>query len=76
MKKEQFFTDLAEMLEVDDPITADTDLSELDEFDSLFIMGMVAYIDKNFSKKITGNQFANVKTAANLIKLIGEEHFV
>ncbi|MBQ9788405.1 MAG: acyl carrier protein [Lentisphaeria bacterium] len=76
MQKKQFIADLTEMLEVDDPISTDTDLRALPEFDSLFIMGLVVYVDRHFSKKITGPQFSDIKTVADLIKLIGEEYFV
>lgn len=76
MKKEQFIADLAEMMEVDDELTLDTDLSAMEEFDSLIVMGLVVYIDKNFSKKLTGAQFADIKTVADLVQLIGEDCFV
>jgi len=74
IKKEKFLDSLKEALEVEDDetFTMDTNLKDLEEFDSLSVLVIVAMIDK---KQISSSDFEKVTTVNSIISLIGEEYF-
>lgn len=70
MKKNDFLKKVNEILEID--------IKSLDEeikIDSIGVMSLIAFIDENFDKTIKMDQFDNVKSLNDLIKVIGEENF-
>ena len=75
MTTEQFIKDLGDLLETDVELSLTTNLKELEEYDSLAIMGLVAYADKNFGKKIVGEKFRQVTDVQSLIDIMGAENF-
>ncbi|MBA7497334.1 hypothetical protein ES704_00062 [subsurface metagenome] len=81
MKKintEDFIKELKEALEIEDEgqqITLETNLKDLEEYDSLSVLSIIAMIDKNFGKQIPSSDFSKVTTASSLIHLIGKEKF-
>lgn len=77
MKKDYFFTEFHEFLEVDsvEGFNSETNLKDLEEYDSLMIMSIIAFIDDNFSRKLTTKQLNELKTINDLIVLIGKENF-
>lgn len=77
MKKEEFLDGLKEALEVEDDetLTADTNLKDLEEYDSLSVLVIVAMVDKKLKKQISSSDFEEVTTVNSLIGLIGEEYF-
>jgi acyl carrier protein len=75
MTKTEFFKDLENKLELSDPISSDTNLKELEEFDSMAVMSLVAYIHKTFGKQFNARQLNNITSVQSLIELIGPEVF-
>ena len=78
MKTEDFIKELKDALEIEDEdqeITLETNLKELEEYDSLSVLSIIAMIDKNFSKQVLSLDLAKVITVGNLIELIGKEYF-
>ena len=77
MKKNDFYQQLAELLELEDHVvlTAETDLTKLDEFDSLAIMSIVSFADKNFSRQISGESLEKITTVDSLMEAIGRDCF-
>ncbi|MBQ7208998.1 MAG: acyl carrier protein [Lentisphaeria bacterium] len=75
MTKEKFIEDLSDLLETDVELTLTTNLKEVEEYDSLAIMGLVAYADRNFGKKIPGEKFGEVTDVQSLIDILGAENF-
>jgi len=78
MKKEEFINELKEALEIeneDQEITLETNLKDLEEYDSLSVLSIIAMIDKNFGKQIPSADFTKVTTVSSLMDLIGIEHF-
>ena len=78
MKIKDFISELKENLEVEDEdqeITLETNLKDLEEYDSLSVLSIIAMIDKNFSKQISSIDFIKITTVKSLIELIGKEHF-
>jgi len=79
MKTEDFINELKDALEIEDEdqeITLETNLKELEGYDSLSVLSIIAMIDKNFGKQITSSDFVKVTTTVNSLKdLIGKKHF-
>ena len=78
MKTEDFINELKEALEIEDEdqeITLETNLKELEEYDSLSVLSIIAMIDKNFDKQIPSADFIKNTTVSSLMDLIGKEHF-
>jgi len=59
----------------DQEITLETNLKDLEEYDSLSVLSIIAMIDKNFGKQISSSDFSKITTVSSLMELIGKEHF-
>ena len=78
MKVENFINELKEALEIEDEdqkITLEANLKELEEYDSLSVLSIIAMIDKNFGKQIPSADFIKITTIKSLMHLIGKEYF-
>lgn len=78
IKSDDFINELKDALEIEDEdqeITLETNLKELEEYDSLSILSIIAMIDKNFSKQIPSSDFLKITTVSSLMELIGKEYF-
>lgn len=76
MKKESFIEALQEIMELEDSdINEDTVLTDLIEFNSLAIMGIIALIDENFDLLIKAEKFEEVTTVKDLMNLVGGDKF-
>ncbi len=78
MKAEDFINELKEALEIEDEdqeITLETNLKELEEYDSLSVLSIIAMVDKNFDKQIPSSDFIKITTIKSLMDLIGKEYF-
>ncbi len=51
MTIKKFLEDFQDLLQRDDPITMDTPLRDMEEWDSLAVMSCIAYLDKKFGVK-------------------------
>ena len=76
MKTPEFIEKLKEALELEKVnLTITTNLKEIDGYDSMSIMTIIAFADEHFSKKLTAQQLASITTLKSLKELIGSEHF-
>ena len=78
MKTKDFINELKEALEMEDEdqeITLETNLKDLEEYDSLSVLSIIAMIDKNFGKQIPSSDFIKITTIKSLSDLIGKEYF-
>ena len=76
MKTEDFINELKEALEIEDQeITLETNLKDLEEYDSLSVLSIIAMVDKNFAKQIPSSDFIKITTIKSLMDLIGKEYF-
>lgn len=78
METKDFINELKDALEVEDEdleIALETNLKELEEYDSLSVLSIIAMIDKNFGKQISSIDFIKITTIKSLIDLIGKEYF-
>ena len=69
MNKEQFLTELQDVLQRDDPVLENDVLADYDEWDSLSKMATMAFFDKNFGVKISLKEIGALKTVKDLLKL-------
>jgi acyl carrier protein len=76
MKKEEFPKLLKEALEFQDvELQISTNLKNIEAYDSMAVMGVIAFVDEHFSKRLTAKQLVTITTVANLMELIGMENF-
>ena len=71
MEKIEFLEKMKDVLQMEDELTMDTVLEDLDEWDSLAMMATTAFLDKNFNLKLTFNDFKNFKTIEDIAKKAG-----
>jgi acyl carrier protein len=76
IKKDIFFEELLECMEIEPvDIDEDTVFRELEDYDSMAVMSIVAYADEKFGKTLAAEQLQDMKTVRDLMELIGMEHF-
>ena len=71
MTQDEFIVEMQDVLQTEETLTADTVLSDLEEWDSLAIMATMAFIDKNFGVKVGLRDFKEITTMANLMAKVG-----
>jgi acyl carrier protein len=78
MKKNDFFNSFIDFLEITSisSVNQDTKLKELDEYDSFFVLTIVAFVDQNFSTNLNSKQLNEIETLGELMSLIGNEKFI
>lgn len=75
MTIKEFTNQLAELIEIEDELTLESNLKEYDEYDSMAIMSLVAFIHRNFGKQFNARQLNQVETVSSLVELIGQDSF-
>lgn len=77
MKKTDFLNELHEMLEITsiDSLTEETVLKELEEYNSLFILTIIALVDEKFGVQLTAEQLGSITSIRSLMELIGLDKF-
>lgn len=73
MTKEEKIALLEDMLELESgALTAGTELSSIDEYDSMAKLSLIVLMDDEFSKKLTGEQISAFKTVQDVLDFMGE----
>jgi acyl carrier protein len=75
MTKQEFADRLAELLETEEKLTPETNLKDVEEYDSLTVLSIIAFVDRTFKKTLSADQLASTTTINSLIAHIGQEHF-
>ncbi len=76
MKIDEFLEKLTEVLELEDVVLKEeTNLKDIEEYDSLSVLSIIAMIDERFGKQIPGNNFQTITTVKSLMNLIGKDSF-
>jgi acyl carrier protein len=72
MEKNQFLQSFAEQFDETDPsaITMDTRFKEIDEWSSMVALMIIAMVDENYNKKITGADLREANTIEQLFERI------
>ncbi|MBE7648464.1 acyl carrier protein [Tenacibaculum finnmarkense] len=76
MNKQEFITELAEELEVEVAVTLETELKDLDEWDSMGAMILIGYVSDNFNVTLNADDIEALTSFESLVDRIGEDKFV
>jgi acyl carrier protein len=76
MKKEEFLKELIEELELETVVTLDTNIKDMDEWDSMAAMILVGYVSDTFDVTLNDDDIRSLTTFRSLMDRIGEEKFV
>lgn len=71
MTKKEFLLELEDVLQTEITLTEDLDLDDLEEWDSLSSMAIMAYYKKHFGIDVSLNDLKQIKTVKDLIHLAG-----
>lgn len=71
MAREKFLETFIEVLQTEEEITFETLLDDIEEWDSLSKMATIAFLDKNYSQKITFADVKEFKTVEDVAKKAG-----
>lgn len=71
MTRDEFLSEMQDVLQTDETLTAETVLDELAEWDSLAMMATMAFLDKNFGVKVGLKDFKGMNTIADLMGKAG-----
>lgn len=69
MTTAEFLAQMQQMLQCDQPLSTDTDLIYLEEWDSLGFMLVITFFDKNFGIRLTFDQLKDCDTIADVVAL-------
>ena len=69
MTTEKFLEDFQDLLQRADPVTMDSRLEDMEEWDSLAVMACIAYLDKKFGVKTTFASYQELLTVADIAAL-------
>lgn len=75
MKTSIFLEKLQEELEEDQVLSLDTKLNDLENYDSISLLSVIAFVDENFNQQLDVNHFKDMETVADLVNIIGPENF-
>jgi len=76
MKTNKFLCELSETLELEKiELNVNTNIKDLEEYDSLSVLSIIAMIDEQLGKRLSGNDFNSVTTIKSLMELIGMDSF-
>tara|TARA_B110000259_G_C13684336_1_gene269630 strand:- start:194 stop:424 length:231 start_codon:yes stop_codon:yes gene_type:complete len=76
MKKEEFIKELTEELELETVVTIDTNIKDMDEWDSMGAMILIGYVSDTFDVTLNADDISSLTTFSSLIDRIGEEKFI
>ena len=71
MDRNEFLTQMQDILQTDEELTFDMALDDLEEWDSLAKMATVAFLDSKFGVKTTFADFKSIKTLEDIAKRAG-----
>ena len=71
MDRKTFFDRVQEILEADDAIDASTDLTELEEYDSLGILNLMTMFEE-MGVETSPQTFEEITTGADLLRVAGD----
>lgn len=75
MTKQDFLEKLKTDLEIDSHLSLDTEFKQIEEWDSLTVLMLLAFIENNFHINLKAKDIEVLTDFNSLIKVIGEEKF-
>lgn len=73
MNRVEFLEQIKELLEYEsqEDLTFSTRLTDLDEWDSISIISVVAFLNNEFGQKVSVAELQNIETVEDIAKLVG-----
>ena len=72
MNKDEFITEIADLLSMEESeVTSDKILEQLEDWDSLAVIGFIALLDKKLGKKVGAGSIFGCKTIGDLEEIAG-----
>ena len=71
MTRDEFLTQMQDVLQTDDALASETVLEDLAEWDSLSMMATMAFLDKNFGVKVGLKDFKDMATIGDIAAKAG-----
>ena len=71
MTKEEFLTEMQDVLQTEEELSFETVLDSLDEWDSLSVMATMAFLEKSFGVKTTMKDYKDMTTIGDIAKKAG-----
>lgn len=68
MNKQEFLENFKNILQTEEEITPQTNLIDIDEWDSLAMISTVAFFDKEFNKTLSVTKLQDFDTVEDLLK--------
>ncbi|WP_294958171.1 acyl carrier protein [uncultured Flavobacterium sp.] len=75
MNKKDFFLRLQEDLELEIEVNGETNIKDLDEWDSMAAMVLIGLVNEEFSITLNSDDIENITTVNSLIERIGSNKF-
>ncbi|PML53291.1 acyl carrier protein [Vibrio lentus] len=69
MDKNQFLEELTDILQLEDTVSSEVILADLEEWDSMAFLGVISFFDMEFGKTITQQELRAVLTVEDLYVL-------
>lgn len=71
MNRNKFLENLIDVIQTEENINFDTVLEDLEEWDSLSMMATIAFLDREFSAKISLQELKEFNTVEDIAKKAG-----
>ena len=73
MTEEEFLTEMQDVLQRDDELALDMPLKDIEEWDSLAVMGTAAFLQHRFSVRLTMDDFKQMLAVRDIAAAAGLE---
>ena len=71
MTRDEFLTEMQDVLQTDEELSFGTALKELEEWDSLAVMATMAFLDKTFGVKTSMADYIAINTLEDIAVKVG-----
>ena len=71
MTRDEFLTEMQDVLQTEEELSFATVLKDLEEWDSLSLMATMAFLDKTFGVKTTMSDYRDMKTIEDIAQKAG-----
>lgn len=75
MNISDFLLGLQEELEIETALSLDTDLKQLEDWDSMAAMLLIGYVSNEFNVTLTADDLKGITTIDSLVERIGKDKF-
>ncbi|MGE8555230.1 MAG: hypothetical protein ACN6OB_15025 [Chryseobacterium jejuense] len=75
MKTSVFLEKLQVELDEKQTLSQETRLKDLENYDSISLLSVIAFVDENFNQQLDPDLFKNMETVSDLMNIIGQENF-